>query len=194
MFNLNSNFQCWDLKQSTGGSQYLSRNLNTLIHSRFIHVNGFSELIDLWVIKIKKPMILCVCSRSRSSQQSTKRRSRSKNIPKFCLFYSHNNKIVWLSGIADTFNIWEILEVCKGLWAFFLLIVFFGTDWLGRQTPITWIVYLPSVRVCREISFFHVIHHFWGTNVIPAFLERSEYVVLVFDNLLDSAERKGQLL
>ena len=31
MFNLNSNFQCWDLKQSTGGSQYVSRNLNALL-------------------------------------------------------------------------------------------------------------------------------------------------------------------
>ena len=34
------------------------------------HVIGFSDLIDLWVIKIKKPMILCVRSTS-----STKRRS-----------------------------------------------------------------------------------------------------------------------
>ena len=29
------------------------------------HVNGFSDLVDLWVIKIKKPMILCVRSTSK---------------------------------------------------------------------------------------------------------------------------------
>ena len=35
------------------------------------HVIGFSDLVDLWVIKIKKPMILCARSTSRSSEQST---------------------------------------------------------------------------------------------------------------------------
>ena len=44
------------------------------------HVIGFSDLVDLWVIKIKKPMILCAHSTSRPSEQSTKRRSRSENM------------------------------------------------------------------------------------------------------------------
>ena len=30
------------------------------------HVIGFSDLVDLWVIKIKKPMILCARSTRRS--------------------------------------------------------------------------------------------------------------------------------
>ena len=51
-------------------------------------------LLDLWVVKIKKPMILCAHSMSRLRQHSTKRRTRSKNMWKVCLFYSQNNRIV----------------------------------------------------------------------------------------------------
>ena len=61
---------------------------------------GFSDLDDLWVIKIKKPMILCAHSTSRSSEQSTKRRSRSGSMRKVCLFSSQS---VWLSNMEDTF-------------------------------------------------------------------------------------------
>ena len=50
----------------------------------------------------KKPMILCARSTSRSREQSKKRRSRSENMRKDCLFYSHNNKILWLSNMAET--------------------------------------------------------------------------------------------
>ena len=44
------------------------------------HVIVFSDLADLWVIKIRKPVILCARSTSRSREQSTKRRSRSDNM------------------------------------------------------------------------------------------------------------------
>ena len=64
------------------------------------HLIGFSDLVDLWVIKIKKPMILCACSTSRSREQSTK---YADHTARTCLFYSHNNKIVWLSNMEDTF-------------------------------------------------------------------------------------------
>ena len=62
---------------------------------------GFPGLVDLWVIKIKRPMILCARNTSRSREQSKKRRSRSENMRKVCLFYSQNNKILWLSNNAD---------------------------------------------------------------------------------------------
>ena len=68
--------------------------------------NGYvvrvSDLVDLWVIMIKMPMILCAraCSMSRSREQSTKRRSRSKNMQMVCLFYSQNNKIECLSTMT----------------------------------------------------------------------------------------------
>ena len=57
-------------------------------HTTF-HVSGFSVLVDLWLVKINKPMILCARSTLISSKQSTKRGSR------------------------------EIHEVRKGMWASF---------------------------------------------------------------------------
>ena len=83
-------------------------------------------------------MILCARSLSRSREQSAKRRSSSENMWKVSLYYSQNNKIVWLSNMADTFL--EIQEVRKGLWAFVSWLCFSGADWLVRQTPITWLV------------------------------------------------------
>ena len=67
------------------------------------YVTGLSDLVDLWVIKIKKPMILCAHFTSRSREQSTKCRSRSENMREVCLYYSQNNKIVRLSNMVDIF-------------------------------------------------------------------------------------------
>ena len=58
------------------------------------HVIGFTDVVDLWVTKIKKLMILCARSTSRSREQRTKRRSRSENVRMAGLFYSQNNKIL----------------------------------------------------------------------------------------------------
>ena len=63
------------------------------------HKIRFSDLVDLWVMK-KNYMILCARSTWRLSEQSTKCRSRGKNIPKVCLFYSQNNRTL---HFADTF-------------------------------------------------------------------------------------------
>ena len=52
------------------------------------------DRVDLWVTKIKKPMIPCARSASRSREQSTKRSSQSENMRKVCLLYSQNNEIV----------------------------------------------------------------------------------------------------
>ena len=95
--------------------------------SSCVSVIGFSFLVELWVIKIKKPMILCARSTSRSREQSTKRISRSENMRKVCLFYSQNNKIVWLSNMEDTFleKCTRCAKVCGLLfldWAFRVLI------------------------------------------------------------------------
>ena len=59
---------------------YCSVNKSLLEKAWFTisHVTGFSDLVDLWVIKSKKPMILCARSTSRSREQSTKGRSRSE--------------------------------------------------------------------------------------------------------------------
>ena len=107
--------------------------------------NGYvvrvSDLVDLWVIMIKMPMILCAGTRStsRSREQSTKRRSRSKNMQMVCLFYSQNNKIECLSTMTDTFS-WGICAVRKGMWALCSWLCFLpDADWLGRETVITWL-------------------------------------------------------
>ena len=49
------------------------------------HVIGFYDLVDLWVIKIKKPMILCALSTSRSREQSAKLRPHRESMRKVCL-------------------------------------------------------------------------------------------------------------
>ena len=63
----------------------------------------FSDLVDWWVIKMQKPMILCARSTLISSEQNKKRRSRSENMRKVRLLYSQKNKIVWLSSMIDIF-------------------------------------------------------------------------------------------
>ena len=84
--------------------------------SRYLYVNSrviwFSDLLDLWVIKIKRPIILC--GRSTSRITWTERETQIKQ-RKVCLFYSQSNKILWLSNTADTFG-WKIHEVRKSLW------------------------------------------------------------------------------
>ena len=74
------------------------------------HAIGFSDLISL------------ICEQLRYKK-------KPDPLPR-----SQNNKIVWLTNMADTF--WEIHEVRKGMWAF--LLCFTGADWLSRKTPITW--------------------------------------------------------
>ena len=68
-----------------------------------IHVIRFTNLADLWVKIKEKPVILCAHSMLRSCEQRMKCRSCSENMQKVCLFHSQNNKIVWLSNMADTF-------------------------------------------------------------------------------------------
>ena len=80
-----------------------------------LHLIGFSDLVGLWVIKIKKPMILCARSTPRSREQSTK---RSENTWRFVYSIVKITRFLWLSNMADIFS--EIQEVRKGLWAFFL--------------------------------------------------------------------------
>ena len=65
---------------------------------------GCSDLVDLWVIKIKKPTILC----ARSTPGSC-----SENMWKVCLSYRQNNKIVWLLNTTDTFFWARYARVCE---------------------------------------------------------------------------------
>ena len=95
---------------------------------------GFSDLVDLWVIKIKSPWSFAHHSRSRSSEQSTKRRSRSENMGKVCLFCSKNNQI------ADSWqkHFWRNSWGAQRFVGFFSWLCVSEADWLGEQPPITW--------------------------------------------------------
>ena len=96
------------------------------VHS---HGIGLSDLTDLWVIKMKKPMILCARrSTSRSREQSMEYRSSSENMRTFCLGYTHKNNIAWSPNFWGK---WRCAKVC-GL---VFLTVLFGY-WLAE--PITW--------------------------------------------------------
>ena len=62
----------------------------TAVHVKKIcELSMSSDLIDLWVIKIKTHNPLRTYT-SRSREQSTKRKSRSENMRKVCLFYNQN--------------------------------------------------------------------------------------------------------
>ena len=119
----------------------------------------FSDFVDLWVIKIK---------RSRSREQSTKRRSRSEKMRKFCLFYRLYDYQTWQTHLFG-----EIHGVRKDIWDFSFLIVFSGADWLSRQTSVifiqSWPCSLPpEVQCCTDrpstitpalfIGFFFLFH------------------------------------
>ena len=99
-----------------------------------VHVIIFSDLTDLWVIKVKKkPMILCSCSiMSTSCEQSMECRPSSKNVWKFCLFYVQNNKDyqTWPTHLFE-----KLVKCAKACGFFFLdcalwvLIGWAGTLW-----------------------------------------------------------------
>ena len=92
-------------------------------------------------------MILCARSTSRSREQSRKRRPRRERMPKVCLFYSPNNKILRLSNMTDT--LFEKISRCAKVYGLFLYwLCFSGADWVGRQTPITW-------KLLTAVCLFH---------------------------------------
>ena len=89
-------------------------------------------------------MILCARCTSRSSEQSTKHRWCSENMWKVCPFFDQNNKIVWLSNMADTY---EKLKRCAkvSVFFFFYLIVRFGF-WLAGQANSDHMVGSPTSK------------------------------------------------
>ena len=120
--------------------------------SQIIHVIEFSNLVDLWVITMKEPRILCLCSMWRSSDKSPNCRSSSENIWKFCLFYSHNNKITWLSNITDTF--WGNLQGTQRVCGLFFLDCAFRmlTGWAGKLQSRIRVHWFTTILTVEETS------------------------------------------
>ena len=56
------------------------RDTNAMTSGASIIEMAFYDLVDLWVIKIKTPVILCARSTSRSRELSKKRRPRSEKM------------------------------------------------------------------------------------------------------------------
>ena len=87
-------------------------------HSQTNHAIEVSDLFDLWVIKIKSLWSFAHVVR-RDHVNRARNADHAASMWKVCLFYSQNNKIVWLSNMADTI-FYKSQEVCKGMWALFL--------------------------------------------------------------------------
>ena len=83
-----------------------------------------SDLVDLWVIRIKKPMILCARNTSRSREQSRKRRSRSENMRTVCFsgasWLGRQTSIIWLvfDRLKKELEDYSLAECCVG-WGWF---------------------------------------------------------------------------
>ena len=117
-------------------------------------------------------MILCARSTSTSSgEQSTKRRSRSESMRKVCLFYSQSSKI--LDYQTWPTHLFEKFMTCAKVCGLFSWLCFTDADWLGRQTPITWLSLLlncSSVKgshdwSCSYCQFFRFISAKKGLEV-----------------------------
>ena len=98
------------------------------------HVIGYCDLVDLWVIKIKR-LWSFACLVCRDHVNSTKRRSHSKNLWKVCWFCSQNNKIVWLSNMADTFFFERFTRCAMVFGLFFVLDATIGWEGKVKRGP-----------------------------------------------------------
>ena len=87
----------------------------------------FSDLIDLWVIKIEKPMILCTCSTSRSDKQSTKCRWRSENMYKVWIILQSRKDFMTIKHGRPCF------EKSQGALRFVGFIFLIAVCWLAGQ-------------------------------------------------------------
>ena len=86
-----------------------------------LHVTGFSDLVDLWVIKIKSPWSFAHVVR-RDHVNRTTRREHTKGL------FRSQKKIVWLSNMADIF--FRNSRGAQRHVGFFPLIVLIG--WAGK--------------------------------------------------------------
>ena len=114
-------------------SYYMSDNCFACVGRLDVKYSDFDKrwFVGPWIIKIKKPTFLCARSTWRENEQSKKHRSRSENIWNVYLFYSQNNKIVWLPNMTETLI--KKFARCAKVCGLLFLIVLFGR-WLAGQT------------------------------------------------------------
>ena len=149
----------------------------------YIHVNGFSDLVDLWVVKIKMSMILCARSTWRLSvaYNSFKRycRSQRESMQKVCIFYSQNNKITYDCQTWQTHLMRYSRGAQKFLFLFVFLFLFFcffvcfvcfcfcfsDADWLDSRISIIW------------VNFFHKESNFNQGPIKGRFIWHNCYLI-----------------
>ena len=112
------------------------------------------ERVDLWVIKIKKPMILCARSTSRSREQSTC--SAAEHAIR--LFILHQTKIK-ITSLYD-YQTWQTTFLCTRrakVCGFFSWLCFSCADWLGRQTRNITNKFFPLITTLYAHSYLRIV-------------------------------------
>ena len=93
--------------------------------SDVLHVIEISDLVDLWVIKIKKSMILCALSTSRSSNRARNAHEAARTYESFVYSTVKITRLydykTWPTHLFEKFT----GEVRKGMWAFFFFLILF---------------------------------------------------------------------
>ena len=97
------------------------------------HVIRFSDLTDLWVIKIKKSMILCARSMSTSSEQISQREHAKR------FFFNSISKVTRLYDYQTWPTFLGKFKGAQRFVGFFSWLCFPDADWPGRKTLITWL-------------------------------------------------------
>ena len=131
------NFLVWKLWWKTW-TYFRNSNTSYSLHCNQIasqpmnsHRIGFQDITDLWVVKIKKLIILRTHSTSSQVNTEHKLQISTKNMWKDCLFNSQKNKIIEYGG-----HIFEKFSWCAKVSGLIFLMVLFES-WLAEQL-ITW--------------------------------------------------------
>ena len=129
------------------------------------HVIGFSDLVDLWVIKIRTPMILC----ARCTSRWTRNADRTANT---CERFVHS--IVKIPRVCD-YQTLQTYYLINSRGAQRYVGFFLDSDWLGRQTPSHGrLLYggLIDHWISLSLQALQILSH-WGLRLAPSMLRVS---------------------
>ena len=152
--------------------------MGTRLQLRALHVIGFPSLVDLWVIKIKKPMILCACSTSRSREQSTK---NADHTARTCERFVYS--VVKITRLYDyqtwQTRFWRNSRGAQRLMGLFFLDCAFRMliDWAGKLRSHVWLLLcvthsLMDKGTWETLNLQVRVRDIWGkTKWLPLFLK-----------------------
>ena len=108
-----------------------STKVETIFLSRRLHVIGSSDLVDLWVIKIKSLWSFAHVVR----RDHVNRARNADHAARTCERFVYS--IVKITRLYD-YQTWQT-RFWRNLLELFSWLCFSDADWLRRQTPITWL-------------------------------------------------------